>query len=76
MEKKSEASWTKRGSYLSSQSEQKKQLGGMGEHCKPSGTRDQAPENLEFSVSKTLNSTTSGNHFVDINWKEIHSQMD
>ena len=33
----------------------------------PRGVRGQAPENFEFSVSKTLNSGTTGNHFVDIN---------
>ena len=29
--------------------------------------RGKAPQNFELSVSKTLNSDISGNHFVDIN---------
>ena len=42
---------------------------GAGGCCKPlpNGLQGKAPENFEFSVSKTLNSGTSGNHFVDIN---------
>ena len=53
-------------------SEQKKQMGmgrgPWGAVSSPSQwDRSKAPENFEFSVSKTLNSDTSGNHFVDIN---------
>ena len=41
MKKKSEMSLAKRGVYLSSQSEQKKQLEGDGERCKPLPPPDQ-----------------------------------
>ena len=41
MKKKSEMSLVKRGVYLSSQSEQKKQLEGDGERCKPPPPPDQ-----------------------------------
>ena len=45
----------------------KKKRGGGGAVSPPREVRGQAPENFEFSVSKTLNSGTTGNHFVDIN---------
>ena len=62
-------------------SEQKKQMwggeggGGWEGERGPGGAvsspsqwdRGKAPQNFELSVSKTLNSDISGNHFVDIN---------
>ena len=49
------------------QTKKKKGGGGGGGESPPREVRGQAPENFEFSVSKTLNSGTTGNHFVDIN---------